>query len=186
MNKISLRKEILAERSKIGKKDHRDKGESIINRFKSSDLYKNAKMIMIYISFGTEIHNHEFIKDALAEGKEIVVPVTFHSPRMMKPSQIYSFDDLEPGYYNILSPKEEHISYVDKSQIDVIIVPGAVFDKEGYRIGYGGGYYDRFLADFKKPKVSFAFEMQLRDEVPKEDFDVPVDYIITEDRFIEI
>ena len=181
-----LRKKVLAERSKIGKEQHSIMGNKIIESFKSTDLYKNAKMIMIYISFGTEIHNHEFIKDALAEGKEIVVPVTFHSPRMMKPSQILSFNELEPGYYNILSPKEESIRYVDKSQIDVIIVPGAVFDREGYRIGYGGGYYDRFLADFNKPKVSFAFEMQLTDEVPKEDFDVPVDYIITEDRFIEI
>lgn len=186
MDKISLRKKILAERSKMDKEERTRKGIKIIERFKSTDLYKDAKMIMIYISFGTEIHNHEFIKEALAEGKEIVVPVTFHSPRMMKPSQIHSFDELEPGYYNILSPKEDYIRYVDKSQIDVIVVPGAVFDKEGYRIGYGGGYYDRFLADLKAPKVSFAFEMQLRDEVPKEDFDIPVEYIITEERFIEI
>lgn len=186
MNKNLIRKKVLAERSKIAKDERLSMGNKIIKSFKSTDLYKNSEMIMIYISFGTEIHNHDFIKDALAEGKKIVVPVTFHNPRMMKPSQIFSFDELEPGYYNILSPKEEYIRYVDKSQIDLIIVPGAVFDKEGYRIGYGGGYYDRFLADLRAPKVSFAFEMQLTDEVPKEDFDIPVEYIITEDRFIEI
>lgn len=186
MDKITLRKKVLAERSKIAKGERLSKGNKIIESFKSTNLYKDATMIMIYISFGTEIHNHDFIQDALAEGKKIVVPVTFHNPRMMKPSQICSFDELAPGYYNILSPKEEYIRYVDKSQIDVIIVPGAVFDKAGYRIGYGGGYYDRFLADLKAPKVSFAFEMQLTDAVPKEDFDIPVDYIITEERFIEI
>lgn len=186
MDKDSLRKKVLAERSKIDKEQRLSMGNTIIDTFKSTDFYKNAEMIMIYISFGTEIHNHEFIKDALAEGKKILVPVTFHEPRMMKPSLLKSFDDLEPGYYNILSPKEESINYVDKSEIDVIIVPGAIFDKEGYRIGYGGGYYDRFLADLKIPKISFAFEMQLTDEVPKEDFDVPVNYIITEKRFIEI
>lgn len=186
MDKSLFRKKILKERSKISKEDRLSMGNKIIDRFKSTDFYKNSQTIMIYISFGTEIHNHEFIKDALAEGKRILVPVTFHSPRMMKPSEIKSFDELEPGYYNILSPKEEYIRYVDKSQIDLIIVPGAVFDKKGYRIGYGGGYYDRFLADLKAPKLSFAFEMQLTDEVPKEDFDVPVEYIITEERFIEI
>lgn len=186
MNKVLLRKKILAERSRIDKEERLSMGNTIIDTFKSTDFYKDAEMIMIYLSFGTEIHNHEFIKDALADGKKIVVPVTFHEPRMMKPSQLKSFDELEPGYYNILSPKEECIRYIDKSQIDVIIVPGAVFDKQGYRIGYGGGYYDRFLADLEIPKISFAFEMQLTDEVPKEDFDIPVDYIITEDRFIEI
>lgn len=186
MDKISLRKKILAERSKISKEDHLSMGNKIIDTFKSTNLYKNSQMIMIYLSFGTEIHNHEFIKDALAEGKKILVPVTFHEPRMMKPSEIKSFDELEPGYYNILSPKEKYIRFVDKSQIDLIIVPGAVFDKEGYRIGYGGGYYDRFLADLSAPRLSFAFEMQLRDQVPRDDFDIPVEYIITEERFITI
>lgn len=186
MEKDLFRKKVLAERAQMPKEERDLKGNKIIESFKNSDFYKNAEMIMIYISFGTEIHNHEFIKDALAEGKKIVVPVTFHTPRMMKPSQIYSFDELEPGYYNILSPKEDSIRYVDKSQVDIIIVPGAVFDKEGYRIGYGGGYYDRFLADVEIPKISFAFEMQLTDVVPKDDFDVPVDYIFTEERFIEI
>src|SRR5690606_27860699 len=96
--------------------------------------------IMCYISFGSEINTHDFIKTSIMSGKRIAVPVTFHEPRVMKPSLLLDFDELELGYYNILTPKKEFIRYIDPKEIDLVIVPGAVFDRRGYRIGYGGGY----------------------------------------------
>ena len=104
----------------------------------------------------------------------------------MKPSQLLSFDELEPGYYGILTPKKEFIRYIDPKEIDLIIVPGAAFDRQGYRVGFGGGYYDRFLTDLNCMKISIAFGLQIVDKVPREGHDLPVDMIITEKETINI
>jgi 5-formyltetrahydrofolate cyclo-ligase len=187
LDKKILRRNILSKRAALGKNGSTSLSKKIINRLIDTEYYKNANTIMCYISFGSEINTHEFIRNCIKDGKRIVVPVTFHEPREMKPSQILSFDELEPGYFNILTPKKEFIRYIDPKEIDLIIVPGAVFDRKGYRIGFGGGYYDRFLADKindKSTKISVAFHLQIIDEVPKEEHDVPVDIIITEKEII--
>ncbi len=187
MDKKSLRKGILAKRAALGKEGNISLSKKVIDTLKNTDYYKNAKKIMIFISFGSEIDTHEFIKESIAEGKEILVPVTFHETREMKPSLLKSFNELEIGYFNILTPKEEFIRYIDPSEIDLVIVPGAVFDRDGYRVGYGGGFYDRFLTSKVKkdiPKISIAFDLQLVDKVPREEYDYPVDFIITEKEII--
>lgn len=187
LDKKILRRNILSKRAALGKDGNISLSKKIINKLIDTEYYKNANTIMCYISFGSEINTHEFIRNCIKDGKRIVVPVTFHEPREMKPSQILSFDELEPGYFNILTPKKEFIRYIDPKEIDLIIVPGAVFDRKGYRIGFGGGYYDRFLADKindKSTKISVAFHLQIIDQVPKEEHDVPVDIIITEKEII--
>lgn len=187
MDKKIIRREILVKRAKLGKETHIMLTNEIITKLKDTIYYKNAKTIMIFISFGSEIDTHEFIKNGIKEGKNIVVPVTFHENRVMKPSRVLDFDEFEPGYFNILTPKEEFIRYIDPSEIDLIIVPGAVFDRDGYRVGYGGGYYDRFLSKIDKsvPKIAIAFDMQIVEKVPREGFDIPVDFIITEKEVIK-
>ena len=139
MDKKIIRREILVKRAKLGKENHIMLTNEIISKLKDTIYYKTAKTIMTFISFGSEIDTHKFIKSGIKEGKTIVVPVTFHENRVMKPSRVLDFDEFEPGYFNILTPKEEFIRYIDPSEIDLIIVPGAVFDRDGYRVGYGGG-----------------------------------------------
>ena len=187
MDKKIIRREILVKRAKIGKDNHIILTEAVMKSLKDTIYYKNAKTIMTFISFGSEIDTHKFIKSGIKEGKTIVVPVTFHENRVMKPSRVLDFDEFEPGYFNILTPKEEFIRYIDPSEIDLIIVPGAVFDRDGYRVGYGGGYYDRFLSKIDKsvPKIAIAFDLQIVEQVPREDFDIPVDFIITEKEIIK-
>lgn len=182
MDKKILRKEILDKKAKLGDSLISDYSTKIIDKLMDSDFYKKARKIMIYISFGTEIHTHEFIKRSLELNKEIYVPITNPKTKEIKPSQLKDFSELELGFYNILTPKAEFTRYIDPKVIDLVIVPGVVFDKSGYRIGYGGGYYDRFLPRLDKdvPKIALAFHMQLMDKVPRETFDIPVDYIITE------
>lgn len=187
MDKKIIRREILAKRAGLGKDGNISLSKKIITSLKNSDFYKNSKTIMTFISFGSEIDTHEFIKSSLSDGKRITVPVTFHESREMKPSQVLDFEELEPGYFNILTPKDEFIRYIDPMEIDLVIVPGAVFDKDGYRIGYGGGFYDRFLSSkINKDaiKIGIAFDLQVIDNVPREEFDVPVDFILTEKGFI--
>lgn len=180
MDKKELRKEILSSRAKLTKDENISISRTIVDKLLETDHYKNAKTIMCYISFGSEINTHEFIKKAIDDGKNLVVPVTFKENRLMKPSQLLSFDELEVGYFNILTPKEEFIRYIDPKEIDLVIVPGAAFDKNGYRVGFGGGYYDTFLAGLDCKTISIAFDLQIVERVPREDHDLPVNMIITE------
>lgn len=187
MDKKILRKKILAKRAELVKDGKFYLSENVIENLVNTEYYKNAKNIMTFISFGSEIDTHEFIKDAIKEGKNIFVPVTFHETREMKPSLLKNFEELEKGYFNILTPKQEYIRYIDPMEIDMVIVPGAVFDRRGYRIGYGGGFYDRFLSTKVRkdiPKIAIAFDLQIIDKVPTEDYDVPVDFIVTEKEII--
>jgi len=187
LDKRKLRREILDKRAILSKNEIISLSSKIINTLIDSEYYKNANTIMTFISFDTEVDTHEFIKIALGEGKKVVVPVTFSDTKELKPSQILSFSELEPGYYDILTPKQEYIRYIDSSLIDLIVVPGVVFDHDGYRVGYGGGYYDRFLSTkIRKgiPTIAIGFDLQIVEKVPREEFDVPVDFIITEKEII--
>lgn len=187
MNKKNLRHQILDKRSKLGKYEHEEFSNIILNTIVNSLYYKNAKTIMTFISFMDEVDTHEFIKKSIEDGKDIVVPITIPETKELKLSLVKDFKELEPGYYNILTPKEEYIRYIDPELVDLIIVPGVVFDRDGYRIGYGGGYYDRFLSKIDKnvPKIAIAFDLQVIDKVPREYYDIPVDYIFTEKEIIE-
>ena len=182
MDKTTLRENILTERAKLTPLNHLFFSKRIFNNIISTTYYKNAKVIMCFVSFSDEVDTHEFIKYALADGKRVVVPIAIHATKELKPSEIKSFDELEPGYYNILSPKEEFIRYVSPEEIDLVIVPGVVFDHYGYRIGYGGGYYDRFLPKTRKDakKIALGFGIQVMERVPRESFDIPVNMLVTE------
>lgn len=187
MDKKLIRKKMSRIRSNMDKNEHREKSKIIVEKLMKSKFYKESDTIMIYVSFRREIDTHEFIKKAIKDGKTILVPITIDKGKQLKPSHLKDFDELEIGFYNILTPKEEFVRYVDPKDIDLVIVPGLGFDKEGYRVGFGGGYYDRFLSNLDSAiKLSIAFDFQILDRVPREDFDIPVDYILTEKRIIEI
>lgn len=99
--------------------------------------------------------------------------------------EMRSYDELENVYMDLFEPRMDATQLITSDQIDLIIVPGLVFDRRGYRIGYGGGYYDRYLQTYQGLKISLAYSFQTTDTLPHEEFDIPVDHIITEDgRFI--
>ncbi len=186
MEKKTIREEILGNKEEIDKNTLNSYSDSIINTLYNTEYYKSAKTIMTFISFGAEVDTHNFIKTSIANGKRIVVPITIPKTKGLKLSEVLNFDELEIGFYDILTPKEEFIRYVDPSEVDLIIVPGVAFDREGYRIGYGGGYYDRFLADLDHvTKISLAFDMQIIEKIPRDHYDIPVNYIITEKEIIK-
>ncbi len=187
MDKKELRKEILRKRAKITKEENDKYSNTIANTLYEMNSYKEANTIMCFISFANEINTRELIETSIKNGKTLVIPITIPETKELKISQILDFSELEKGFYNILTPKEEFIRYIDPSTIDLVLVPGVVFAKNGYRIGYGGGYYDRFLSKLDKsvPKVAIGFDLQVVEEVPTEDFDIPVDMIVTEERTIK-
>ena len=113
------------------------------------------------------------------EGKTVCSPICEKENRNMIFYKINSLDELVEGYYGIKTPPEKKENIVEKDMIDLILVPGVGFDKDNYRIGFGGGYYDRYLKDYKGYTISLAFKDQIIDKVPINEFDLPVNLVIT-------
>ncbi|KPU26707.1 5-formyltetrahydrofolate cyclo-ligase [Caloranaerobacter sp. TR13] len=188
MDKNELRKKILNKRKELSNKDIVNLSNKIIDLLINTTLYKNANYIMAYIDFRNEVKTEKLIKKSLEIGKKIIIPISLTESKELLLSELKDYDnELTTGAYGILEPKKEFIRKVSPQILDLIIVPGVVFDKRGYRIGYGGGYYDKFLLNISKsvPKVALAFDFQIVEKINQEKHDIPVDYIITEKSIVK-
>ena len=185
--KKDLRKIILNKRNSIDNNTKEEMDREIFNKLINLDLYKEAKIIFIYLSFGSEIDTKPIIDRALEEGKEVYIPKVYKINKEMRAIRLNTFEDLEKNSMGILEPKDD-FNFIAKEKIDLIIVPGAVFDFKGNRIGYGGGYYDRFLSNIKdkRNKIVLAYNLQIVDNIEAEEHDIKVDYIITNSRINKI
>lgn len=174
--KTNIRKQILEKRDSLTEKEIKEKSKSIGEKLFSLPEYKKAKTVSFFVSFGSEVNTHEMIKEALKE-KEVCVPVVKDNEIIL--SKINDFSDLDKkGKFGILEPSS--IIEVDKELVDLIIVPGVAFDKNGYRVGYGKGYYDNLLRDYKGNTIGVCFGLQMIDNVPVKEHDVKVKEVITE------
>jgi len=180
--KNQLKELTLSKRNSLSKEEILEKSHKIQNNLFSLKQFKKSKTIMFFVSINSEVNTHFIIKDAL-KSKIAVVPKVVHHE--IEPSLIIDFDNLVPsGKFGILEPIEAMKTAY--KNIDLVLVPGIVFDKEGHRIGYGFGYYDKFLKKVPKAiKIGLAFDFQVIDKIPREMHDVPVDVIVTEERIIE-
>lgn len=188
MDKKNLRAEILEKRKNISREELEKKSSSIAKSLFSTDYYKRSNYIMAYIDFRNEVKTEEIVKTALKEGKNVVIPISVVENKQLILSQLFNYDkELEASTYGILEPKSEFVREIHPELIDLILVPGVAFDRRGYRIGYGGGYYDRFLSKIHKsvPKVALAFNLQITPHIKEGKYDIPVDYVITEDEIIK-
>lgn len=157
----------------------------IIDQLVSLPEYRRAATIMPYASFRNEVGTSSLIESALAAGKTVVLPVTIRKPRGLSVRKITSLDQLVAGAYGILEPPDDADS-VSPACIDLVIVPGIAFDREGNRLGYGAGYYDTFLSELGKTTicVALAFDAQIVDHIPTHSGDRPVRIVVTESRII--
>lgn len=188
-NKMARDKKVLRESmiEELGKLEEQERlviSERLHEGLFQSELWKNAETIGIYISFGNEWDTKNIIEEAFRSGKNIAIPKTIPATKQMDFYQITDWSQVRKGHFGIQEPIVEKVAYVEKDKIDLLIVPGLIFSKDGYRIGHGGGYYDRFLVDFIHPTVSLVSKKQLRDTLPINNYDLPVNYLITEDGFI--
>lgn len=184
MNKKSIRKEILKIRDNLDREEKEYMDSIIESRFINSDQYIHAGKIFIYISYSSEINTKNIILKAIKDGKKIYVPRTEVKNKNMDAVNIISFDKLVSNVYGILEPSKEE-NFIDPNELDLIVVPGVAFDRKKGRMGYGAGYYDRYLKKIDKryskkiSKIALAYDFQIIDEVPMHENDMPVDYIIT-------
>lgn len=185
VKKKLLRKEILNIRNNMNYDNKNEKDTIIKEKFLNSDYYKKAKNIFIYISYSSEIDTKEIINYALDDGKTIFVPRTEFKTKLMDAVKITSFNNMIEDRYGILEPSKQE-PYIQPEQLDLIVVPGIAFDKEGGRTGYGAGYYDRYFKKISKEraekikKVALAYDFQVIDKVPIDEQDVRIDCVITE------
>ncbi|MHA6251569.1 5-formyltetrahydrofolate cyclo-ligase [Oceanobacillus sp. CAU 1775] len=184
MNKKELRelgKEILLN---IAAEEKQIITEKMVNELFLSTLWKEAKTIGVTVSTGFEWDTTPIIERAWEEGKSVVVPKCIPEIKRLDFYRLNSFNQLEDSFYNLREPNPALTTKVEKQEIELLIVPGLIFDKQGYRVGFGGGYYDRFLTDFPNKTVSVFYSEQLIDEVPKASYDIAVQHLLTEKGFV--
>lgn len=180
--KLDLREKCKTTRSALESNYVAEANKIIFENITHMPEFLQAENIMIYISFSSEVDTKRLIEYCLKNGKKVYVPVTFSMDRGIKACALKSFDDLKVGAYGILEPVEH--SFVEKEYIDMCIVPGLAFDLNGHRIGYGGGYYDRFLCDYKGFTAGVAFDKCIIESTCPEEYDVAVKAVVTEKEVI--
>ncbi|KAF0187739.1 MAG: 5 10-methenyltetrahydrofolate [Desulfobulbaceae bacterium] len=190
MNEPALTRKItLAARDSLSWRDRQIMSDRIVKNILLLKEIESSKTLFLYVAFRSEVETINLIKELLLRGKQVVVPVTLVSEKRLLPVEIRDVDkDLVPGYCSIPEPRLELRSshVIESSKIDTIFLPGSVFDEEGGRMGYGGGYYDRFMA-YEAPlakRIGLAFEMQMVDKLTLQTHDEFLDLIVTEKRLI--
>lgn len=144
--------------------------------------YRECRTLLGYVSFRQEVDTLPLLREALEGGKRLVLPRVNRRERTLELYRVTDLVDLQPGYQGILEPDPRRCSRVDPDEIELVLVPGVAFDRRGYRLGYGGGYYDRLLTDIPRAlKAGLAFSLQVVEFLPIFPHDQPVDLLVTEE-----
>nr|HIK01166.1 5-formyltetrahydrofolate cyclo-ligase [Candidatus Undinarchaeales archaeon ERR594346 U_76725] len=184
--KKSLRKKHLLKRSEVPLPSVLKKSEVIGKRLLELPEFSKASKIMLYSSKDSEVDTASIIRSCIQSEKEVYLPRTDIKSRKMEAVLISEFpEDVEIASFGLLEPKKDLNATENLREIDLVIVPGVAFDERGNRLGYGFGFYDRFLTEVRAPKIGLSFESHVLDLVPQESHDVRVDKIVTELRIIE-
>ena len=175
--KSELRKQVLQEMKAIPRTQKVTLDLALTERFLQHPFYQEAKTIATYLSFPHEFQTQELIEQALKDGKKVLIPKTYPKGRM--DFVVYDPQQLVKTSFGLLEPQGD-LEVVDASQIDLIHVPGLVFTTKGYRIGYGGGYYDRYLKHITGHTLSTIYPCQIQDFIP-ENHDIPVQEVLIDE-----
>jgi 5-formyltetrahydrofolate cyclo-ligase len=176
--KNDIRHSILKKRSNLCQDQILKLSHEICNNIINWTFYKEANTIMIYYSFRNEVITDKIIHHALNTGKQVVLPKSIKEGRRIIPYKISSLDQLERGNYGVMEPPTDDIA--EKNEIDIVFVPGVAFDNYGFRVGYGAGYYDRFLKEYKGIKAGICFNLQIVENASPDEHDIPMEYLISE------
>ncbi len=186
--KSQVRNDILTKRNALSPEAVSDAELKILDRLRHWPIYIEAENVMTYVDFKNEIRTRCIMEDLLSNGKKLIVPLTKKNSTDIIPVQISSFKELKAGQFGLTEPSKESREF-NSELLDLILIPGIAFDVYGNRIGFGKGYYDHFLSqiDKKVPFASLAYDFQVLNYViPHDKHDVPMDFIITPSKTIEI
>lgn len=176
--KKALRKQVLQELKSLSKEEKQSMNDWLTDQFFQHPFYKEAKTIATYLSFPHEFQTAKLIEQAQKGGKTILIPKTYPHGKM--DFVLYEPEKLERNSFGLLEPKG-NFSIIEPSLIDLIHVPGVAFNPSRYRVGYGGGYYDRYLEPFPGHTISTLYPCQIQDFQP-EHYDIPVEEVLIYER----
>lgn len=187
LNKKELRKEILKLRDGISEETKKIYDNQIFEKFITHKKFKECKNIFIFVSYKSEVDTHKIIKYCFDNNKKVFIPKVKNANGDMGAFKINSFSQLQIGYKGILEC-DDTAEEIHKNDIELVVMPGAVFDLNGGRIGYGGGFYDKFLNDLSdnKFKIALAYDFQILNKIPNEVHDVKPNVILTDKRILKI
>jgi 5-formyltetrahydrofolate cyclo-ligase len=157
-----------------------DMDAAIRNRFFSLREFGAADVILTYVSKEIEVDTLELIRAVLARGKRVAVPRCVPDTFLMEFYEIDALQELEKGMFGVLEPVPSRSRPLDAGESCLCVVPGLSFDSQGFRLGYGKGYYDRFLTNFQGPTVGLCYAGCVRWNLPHGFYDRPVDVLVTE------
>lgn len=191
--KAELRKRLKEIRNNLPEEDRIAESRAIMQTLTRTEMYQNARFILTYVSSGSEVDTRDFITQAIKDQKSVYVPKVMESlsGRRMEFFRCDDLTQLHRGAMGIMEPEADYAAVfpydihmsLDRAEECLVIVPGLGFDERLGRIGYGGGYYDRFLTKCRKKfSIGIAFKEQMVDEIPMDEYDTPVDLVLTSDR----
>ncbi len=185
IDKKTLRQDIIQHRDALSPYKREQLSLTVAKNVLAWPLYRQAKTVFLFAGVRSEIDTKFLTEESLRLGKRVAMPRCIPGKREMLLLEIESWADLQPGYFGLLEPKPT-ARFISCAEVDLIVVPGVVFSPDGYRIGYGGGYYDRLLDKLTDPiTVGIAFQLQVVSYLPQETHDKPVEFLITEKGLID-
>jgi len=175
MDKAALRKWIREQKRAMTTAEIEEKSSILAQKFLASSAYQKASAIYGYLPYNQEVRTVPMLRQALADGKRVAVPKVFGEE--MRFIYMTDLDRVEKGYAGIPEPIDDGPEADDPTAL--VLMPGLAFDPEGHRIGYGGGFYDKFLAkEPDHPTLALCYDFQMLPKLETEEFDIPVDWVI--------
>lgn len=175
MDKTELRRSIRAQKRAMSSEEIDRRSAALGELFARSEAYRKAKTIYGYLPYNQEVRTVPMLEQALKDGKKVAVPKCYGEE--MKFIYLEDLTQVAPGYANIPEPIAD--GPVADDETALVLMPGLAFDKEGHRIGYGGGFYDQFLAaEPNHPTLALCYEFQMLPHLETEAHDIPVDYVL--------
>jgi 5-formyltetrahydrofolate cyclo-ligase len=181
--KRTLRQSIIAGRAALPEELHQDLSRKITARLLQLEAYHSVHTVMGYMHFGAEFISEPWLRQVLSDGKQLLLPRVNQSSRQLEVYRVEDLDaQLEPGAYGIREPLPEHCVPAELNELEFMLLPGVAFARNGARLGYGGGFYDKLLAKLthRPVLVGAAFALQLVDGIPMEPTDQRIDWLVTE------
>jgi 5-formyltetrahydrofolate cyclo-ligase len=182
--KAHLRKSVLDRRDAMDAGVRAASSRAIVQKIVGLAAYREARTVMAYAGFGSELQTDAFLRHTLNEGKRLLLPRVNRQKKLLDVYEVRDpARDLEAGTWGIREPRPDRCDPADPRAAGFVLVPGVAFDARGGRLGYGAGFYDRLLSGGVSPQaclVAGAFETQTVEEVPMDENDVPVDVVVTE------
>jgi 5-formyltetrahydrofolate cyclo-ligase len=186
--KDEIRRTVLQKRDAIPAPVRREKDTLVRKQVSDLPEFLNAKTVLFYASFRSEVGTHTLMEEALATGKRVFLPKVNKDEHTLILYEVKTMEEISQGYMGIPEPVPMDERRVGIDDADLVVMPGAAFDCAGNRLGYGAGYYDALLSQRvrRMPVIALSYEEQIVGSIPAEEHDVKVDMIVTDKRVIRI